>query len=138
MANTKPLTPNAKARIEMFRRVWTTLDVARRAGLDRHTVTNVLSGNKRSEITRRKIEAAMELAIWTPENVFAERLPMIRFYGADIETLTIAELRTKVTKVTGKHRLPHTPEPLRAILEDHFTARAASAAHQTTAETTTV
>lgn len=55
----------------------------------------ILCGYNRADRSRRKIEAAFGQALWCTAVEFAERLPKIRFFGCDIEALTVPELVAK-------------------------------------------
>lgn len=114
----------------MLRRGVTRGDIARSANVGVGHITNVLAGNKRSAPLRRKIEAILQVSLWSSPEEFLARLPLIKFYGSDVETLSNAELSALAKKTlpgAASQRVPESPaerEHLLRLLRVHYQAAA--------------
>jgi hypothetical protein len=111
---------------EMVRAGISKEQLAEAIGLSAVSVQAVLWGQEGSSKGRRRIEAFLRQPFWTPAAVFAERLPMIEFFGADIETMNPAELQALWRKVTSRRQVRRNKALLLALLRDEFTAAKAA------------
>lgn len=86
---------------ELSRRGLGIRELAAALGYNPHFCTLVVNGWSDSQRARRRIEALLLTPVWASPEEFAARVPLIEFFGDDIDALT----KEKLVKLCAKHRL---------------------------------